>query len=66
MGEPIAVDTNEAARLLGLKQRSFYNLVMPYVYSGEIESAKVGQKRLIDYKSLMRWWEAQKAYNSAA
>lgn len=62
--DPIAVDPTEAARLLGLPRRTFYDNVMPYVYDGTIKSAKICRKRLIDYKSLVAWWESQVAYTS--
>lgn len=63
--DPIAVPPSEAARLLGLPRRTFYDNVMPYVYDGTIKSAKISRKRLIDYKSLLAWWETQTAYNSS-
>lgn len=62
--DPIAVDPTEAARLLGLPRRTFYDNVMPYVYDGTIKSAKLNRKRLIDYKSLVAWWNTQVAYTS--
>lgn len=61
-----AVSPIEAAQLLGLKKRTFYNQVMPYVYSGTIQSAKIGRNRRIDVASLRAWWEQQMAYTNDA
>lgn len=52
---------DEAAKLLGLKRRTFYSQVMPYVYSGVILSAKIGRLRRIDVESLRAWWRRQLA-----
>jgi excisionase family DNA binding protein len=52
---------DEAAALLGLKRRTFYQLVMPYVYSGVIQSAKIGRLRRIDVESLRAWWRSRLA-----
>lgn len=49
----------EAAALIGLKRRTFYSLVMPYVYSGTIRSTKIGRVRLIEVASLRAWWQHQ-------
>lgn len=49
----------DAAKLLGMKRRTFYNLVMPHVYDKTIASAKIGRLRLIDADSLRAWWQSQ-------
>ena len=46
--QPWAVSPAQAAELLGLNRRTFYRQVMPYVYSGVIESGKIGRTRRID------------------
>lgn len=56
-----AVSPTEAANLLGLNRRTFYRQVMPHVYSGSIESAKIGRTRRIDVESLRAWWKRQTA-----
>lgn len=48
---PLAVRPGEAARLLGLSERTIRSLVA----SGEIPSRKVGAARLIPYADLERW-----------
>lgn len=59
MEQQWAVSPTEAAQLLGLKLRTFYQQVMPYVYSGTIRSAKIGRNRRIDVESLRAWWQQQ-------
>jgi excisionase family DNA binding protein len=59
-----AVTPQEAADLLGLNRRTFYRQVMPYVYSGVIQSGKIGRLRMIDVESLRAWWKQQLTYNS--
>jgi excisionase family DNA binding protein len=49
----------DAAKLLGIARRTFYAQVMPYVYSGVIQSAKIGRLRRIDVESLRAWWQKQ-------
>lgn len=49
----------EAAALIGLKRRTFYRQVMPYVASGTIRSVKIGRVRLIEVASLRAWWQQQ-------
>lgn len=58
---PWAVSPDEAAKLLGLTRRTFYRQVMPFVYSGAIESGKIGRTRRIDVESLRTWWKHQLA-----
>lgn len=62
--QPWAVSPSEAAALLGLKLRTFYNQVMPHVYSGTIESAKIGRSRRIDVASLRAWYQQQITYTN--
>lgn len=62
--EPWAVSPDEAAALLGLNRRTFYRRVMPHVYSGTIQSGKIGGCRRIDVGSLRGWWKKQLEYNS--
>lgn len=64
MTEAWAVSPDEAAALLGLKRRTFYARVMPFVYSGDIQSSKIGNLRRIDVASLRAWWQRQLEYNS--
>jgi excisionase family DNA binding protein len=59
-----AVSPTEAAQLLGLKLRTFYQQVMPHVYSGAIQSAKIGRNRRIDVESLRAWWQQQMTYTN--
>lgn len=66
MTEQWAVSPAEAADLLGLALRTFYDRVMPYVYSGTIKSAKIGRNRRIDVTSLRAWWDQQMAYTNEA
>lgn len=61
-----AVSPDEAAKLLGLNRRTFYDRVMPYVYSGIIRSGKIGRVRRIDVESLRAWWDKQMSYTSGA
>lgn len=61
-----AVSPDEAADLLGLKRRTFYRQVMPFVYSGAIRSGKIGRTRRIDVQSLRAWWDKQMTYTSGA
>lgn len=56
-----AVSPDQAADLLGLKRRTFYAHVMPFVYSGAIKSAVIGRCRRIDVESLREWWDRQSA-----
>lgn len=49
----------EAAALIGLKRRTFYRQVMPFVASGAIRSTKIGRIRLIEVASLRAWWQQQ-------
>lgn len=56
---PWGASPDEAADLLGIKRRTFYRQVMPYVYSGAIQSAKIGRLRRIDVESLRAWWKRQ-------
>lgn len=55
------ISPDEGAKLLGLKRRTFYQQVMPFVYSGIIQSAKIGRLRRIDVESLRLWWQKQLA-----
>lgn len=55
------ISPDEGAKLLGLKRRTFYAQVMPFVYSGIIQSAKIGRLRRIDVESLRAWWQKQLA-----
>jgi excisionase family DNA binding protein len=59
-----AVSPAEAAKLLGLPIRTFYDRVMPHVYGGTIQSAKIGRNRRIDVDSLRDWWKQQMTYTS--
>lgn len=52
---------SEAAKLIGVSRRTFYAQVMPFVYSGTIQSAKIGRLRRIDVESLRAWWRKQLA-----
>lgn len=56
-----AVSPKEAAKMLGIDRSTFYRQVMPHVYSGTIQSGKIGRIRRIDVKSLRAWWEQQLA-----
>lgn len=56
---PWGATPTDAAALLGLSRRTFYRQVMPFVYSGDIRSAKIGRVRLIEVASLRTWWEQQ-------
>jgi len=49
--EPLAVDTVEASRLLGLSERKTWSLAV----SGEIPSFKVGRARRYSVAALRRW-----------
>lgn len=59
--QPWGASPDEAAKLLGMARRTFYDRVMPYVYSGTIQSAKIGRLRRIDVESLRAWWRKQLA-----
>jgi excisionase family DNA binding protein len=59
-----AVSPAEAAQLLGLPRRTFYQRVMPFVYSGTIQSARIGRNRRIDVASLRAWWQLQMSYTN--
>lgn len=61
-----AVSPAEAAQLLGMTRRSFYRQVMPHVYSGTIQSAKIGGNRRIDVQSLRAWYQLQLTYTNDA
>lgn len=59
--QPWGISPDEGAKLLGLKRRTFYQQVMPFVYSGIIQSAKIGRLRRIDVESLRAWWQSKLA-----
>lgn len=48
-----ALSPDEAAEVLGLKRATFYRRVMPYVYTGRIQSVKLGGCRRIIASSLL-------------
>lgn len=57
--QQLGASPDEAAKMLGMKRRTFYDLVMPHVYEGTIASAKIGRLRRIDVASLRAWWQKQ-------
>lgn len=50
-----AVSPAEAANMLGIHRTTFYRQVMPYVWSGAIQSLKIGTRRCIILESLLMW-----------
>lgn len=61
MTEQWGISPDEGAKLLGIKRRTFYQQVMPFVYSNTIKSAKIGRLRRIDVESLRAWWQSKLA-----
>jgi excisionase family DNA binding protein len=49
--EPLSVDISEACRLIGLGRSKLYELLT----AGEIQSVKVGKRRLVPMASLRAW-----------
>lgn len=45
----------EAAKMIGIDRSTFYRRVMPYVWSGAIQSIKIGSRRCIFIDSLLAW-----------
>ena len=54
-----AVSPGEAADILGLKRATFYRRVMPYVYSGRIQSLRIGGCRRIILPSFLAFLERE-------
>ena len=52
---PITVPVNEALRLIGIKRTFFYSLLK----DGKIKTIKIGNRRLVIYKSLEELTHAQ-------
>ena len=53
---------DEAAEVLADIDRStLYRHVMPHVYSGKIQSMKIGSRRCIRLSSLLEWAEREEA-----
>lgn len=58
------VSPKGGAEVLEISRSSFYRHVMPYVYSGQIRSLKIGACRRIHLGSLLAW--AQQHANELA
>lgn len=55
----VYVSPAEAAEMLGIDRSTFYRRVMSWVYSGTIQSLKIGRCRRIRLASLLAWVECQ-------
>lgn len=55
--QPLAVNSRQAAKLLGIGHPLFYKEIMPHVYSGAILSYQIGRTRIILVESLRHWIE---------
>lgn len=53
-----AVSPEQAGEVLGISRSTIYRRVMPAVYSGQIQSLKIGGARRIVLISLLAWAEA--------
>lgn len=51
--EPVMVSVNEAAQALGIGRSTLYNLIA----SGQLQTVKVGGRRLVPYEPLLRFCE---------
>jgi hypothetical protein len=56
---PRGLRPEEAARVIGLSEASYYRHVHPVVLRGDILSVRVGRSVRIITPSLLDWWEQQ-------